>query len=172
MSDFDRTKIDELAKLIRSTDDTNRLILMKTYNSLVENWDDTFSKSKTLIDLQSLVDESTLATDKKTAISTIINDLLSGESQSTDDIALAARLISGLVSKSPNAATLSEKLSAIESHPQSFEENVLLAKEVFDIVQKDSSIDDETKKYIYNQLGVIKNGGGQNLSETSIETPT
>lgn len=94
MSEFDRNKLDELASLIRSVDDTERLILMKSYNSLVENWDDTFAKSRTLIEIQSLVDESTIPADKKATISTVINDLLSGESQSTDDITLAARLIS------------------------------------------------------------------------------
>lgn len=171
MNAFDRAKLDELASLIRSIDDTNRLILMKSYNSLVENWDDTFTKSRTLIEIQSLVDESPIPADKKAAISTTINDLLSGESQSTDDITLAAKLIAGLISKSQNAAILTEKLSAIESHPQSFEENVILAKEIFEIIQKDSSIDDDTKKYIYNQLGVIKNGWGQNMDQESVQAP-
>lgn len=172
MSTFDKDNLDRLASLIRSIDDTNRVVFMKSYNNLVENWGDTFTKSRTLIELQSLVDESSVTADKKSAITTVINDLLSGESQATDDITLAARLISGLVSKSPNAPTLIEKLTAIESHPQSFEENLTLAKEVFDVVQSDTSIDDDTKGYIYNQLSVIKSGGTQNVPQESIQTPT
>lgn len=172
MSPYDKEKLEELASLIRSTDDTSRVILMKSYNIMVENWNDTFAKSKSLIELQSIVDDSQITADKKVSISTVINDLLSGESQSTDDITLAVKLIRGLTSKSSNASTLEEKLSAIESHPQSFEANLILAKEIFDVIQKDSSVDDETKKYIYNQLSVIKNGGGQNIPEETIQTST
>lgn len=172
ISNYDRERLDQLSSLIRSLDDSNRVILMKEYNTLVENWDDSFSKSKVLIDIQTIVDSSTLPNDKKTSITHIINDLLSGDSRATDDITLAARLIQWLVSKSPNAGILWEKLSAIESHPQSLETNIILAKEIFDLIQPDESIDDETKKYIYNQLSVIKSGWTQSVPPEEITAET
>jgi PKD repeat protein/type IV secretory pathway VirB2 component (pilin) len=169
---FDRAKLDELSSLIRSIEDTDRVILMKGYNTLIENWDDSFAKSKSLIDLQVSVDNSSIPPDKKASLTTVINDLLSGDAQATDDVTLAAKLIEWLVSKSPNATELSEKLNAIISHPQSLETNIVLAKEIFDLIQTDSSLDDETKQYIYNQLSVIKSGWTQSVPAESIKEET
>lgn len=67
MNEFDRKKLDELASLIRSIEDGDRVVLMKEYNILVENWDDSFAKTKKLIDIQELVDKLSISADKKTS---------------------------------------------------------------------------------------------------------
>lgn len=172
ISTFDRAKLDELSSLIRSLDDADRVILMKGYNTLIENWDDSFAKSKSLIDIQTSVNDANITADIKTKLTNVINDLLSGDSRATDDVTLSAKLIEWLVSKSPNYTVLLEKLTEIESHPQSLAANVVLAKDIFGIIQTDSSLDDATKQYIYNQLSVIKNGGSQSVPPETIQTPS
>lgn len=93
MSDFDREKLDALASLIRESDSSDRIVLMSLYNTMIENWDDTFSKSKSLIDIQEAVDGTSLSTEKKSAMTNLIDELLTGSAAATDDITLASKLI-------------------------------------------------------------------------------
>ena len=66
---------------------------MKVYNTLIENWDDSFSKAKILIDLQESVNTLDISQDQKTKFSQTIDALLMGDAQSTDEVTLAAKLI-------------------------------------------------------------------------------
>ncbi len=93
MSIFERTKLEELASIIRTTDGADRIILMQEYNTMIENWSDSFSKAKSLIDIQEAVDTTGLTADKKSSISSIIDMLLTGDATSTDEITLATKLI-------------------------------------------------------------------------------
>ncbi|MFZ2256164.1 MAG: hypothetical protein WAW59_00630 [Patescibacteria group bacterium] len=124
MSTFDREKLEELATMIRSTESTDRVILMQEYNTMIENWGDSFSKAKSLIDIQELVNTSTLTEDKKIAISKIIDALLVGDSASIDEVTLATKLIQDLIpATSANRETIIEKLNAISSHPSDIAKN-------------------------------------------------
>lgn len=93
MSTFDRTKLDELAEMIRSTESVDRIVLMQKYNIMIENWTDSFSKAKSLIDIQEIIDTTSLSTDKKTAMTGIIDALLVGDAVATDEVTLASKLI-------------------------------------------------------------------------------
>ena len=66
---------------------------MKEYNILVENWDDAFSKTKSLLSLQELIDTTTLPADKKSSMTQNIDALLVGGAASTDEVTLAATVI-------------------------------------------------------------------------------
>lgn len=76
MSTFDRKKLEELAEMIRSSDSVDRVILMQQYNLMIENWNDSFSKAKSLIDIQETIDTTALSDDKKKSMSEVIDALL------------------------------------------------------------------------------------------------
>ncbi len=103
MSTFERAKLEELATMIRTTDGADRIILMQEYNTMIENWSDSFSKAKSLIDIQEVIDTTSLTADKKSAMSALIDMLLIGDAESTDEITLATKLIEDLIPEtSPN----------------------------------------------------------------------
>lgn len=93
MSSFDRSKLEELAGMIRGAESSDRIVLMQKYNLMIENWGDSFSKAKSLIDIQEVIDTTSLTNDKKTAMSDIIDALLIGDAAATDEVTLASKLI-------------------------------------------------------------------------------
>lgn len=144
---------------------------MKEYNIMVENWDDSFSKAKSLIDVQETIDITSLSEDKKIAMSAIVDALLIGDAVSTDEVTLASKLIQDLVPiDSPNRATIIEKLNAISSHPSDIESNKILGKEILELVKNDTSIEDKYKLHIRNQLLIIINGGQASIPSGEVET--
>lgn len=113
--------------MIRGAESTDRVILMKEYNTLIENWADPFSKAKSLIDIQELVNTTTLSESQKSAITIVIDNLLVGDAVSTDEITIASKLIQDLIpSTSTNRTAILEKLEEISSHPSNLEENRVL----------------------------------------------
>lgn len=170
MSTFDREKLEELATMIRSTESTDRVILMQEYNTMIENWGDSFSKAKSLIDIQELVNTSTLTEDKKIAISKIIDALLVGDSASIDEVTLATKLIQDLIpATSANRETIIEKLNAISSHPSDIAKNRDLWKEILELIKNDPTIEDKYKIHIKNQLLIIINGGQASVPADAVE---
>lgn len=95
----DRNKLEELSKMIRELTDSDRIILMQRYNTLIENWNNPFDKAKSLIDIQEGVDTGNIDLEKKTKISKIIDELLIGDAQVTDEVGIAAILIRDLIPK-------------------------------------------------------------------------
>ena len=170
MSIFERTKLEELASIIRTTDGADRIILMQEYNTMIENWSDSFSKAKSLIDIQEAVDTTGLTADKKSSISSIIDMLLTGDATSTDEITLATKLIQDLIPQtSPNRTTILEKLTIIASHPSDLVENKKLGNEILELVKTDTSIEDKYKLHIRNQLRIIINGGQSSIPSGEVE---
>lgn len=157
LGDFDKGKLEELATLVRALPDAERIIIMKKYNTLVENWDSTFEKAKNLLDIQVDVNNSTnIGNEQKNSISSVIDALLVGDAQTTDQITIATKLIRDLIpEKSANYKTLTEKIDAIASHPSNIEENKKLWKEILALVQNDPTIEDQYKIHIRNQLLLI-----------------
>lgn len=171
MSSFERSKLEELASMIRETESADRVILMKEYNIMVENWDDSFSKAKSLIDIQETVDTTALSEDKKITMSAIIDALLVGDAVSVDEVTLASKLIQDLIPiDSPNRVTILEKLSAISSHPSDIETNKKLGTEILELVKNDASIEDKYKLHIRNQLLIIINGGQASIPSGEVES--
>lgn len=168
LSTNDKAKLEELSKMIRELTDSDRIILMQRYNTLVENWNNTFDKAKSLIDLQEWVESGTMDNDMKWKMTKVIDELLIGDAQVTDEVGIAAILIKDLIPvASPNHDVLLEKLAEIESHPTLLDTNKKLWKEMLVLIETDSTIPDKYKWHIKNQLLVIINWG-----VSSIPTPT
>ncbi len=168
LSSTDRAKLEELSKLIRELTDSDRIILMQRYNTLVENWNNTFDKAKSLIDIQEGIESGTMSSDQKMKLSKVVDDLLIGDSQVTDEIAIAVRLIRDLIpTESQNHDILISKLSEIESHPTLLTENKKLGKEMLVLIETDTTIPDKYKVHIKNQLSIIVNGGSNGVTTDS-----
>ncbi len=172
LSTGDRAKLEELSKLIRELTDSDRIILMQRYNTLVENWNNTFDKAKSLIDIQEGIESGMMTSDQKIKLSKVVDDLLIGDSQVTDEVAIAVRLIRDLIpAESPNHDILIAKLAEIESHPTLLTENKKLGKEMLVLIETDATIPDKYKVHIKNQLSIIVSGGSASVtSETSGST--
>jgi PKD repeat protein len=170
MSSFERSKLEELASMIRTTDGADRIVLMQEYNTMIENWSDSFSKAKSLIDIQEVIDTTSLTADKKDVMGALIDTLLVGDATSTDEITLASKLIQDLIPQaSPNRATILEKLTAISSHPSDITENRKLGNEILDLIKTDTTIEDKYKLHIRNQLRIIINGGEASTPSVEVE---
>jgi PKD repeat protein len=171
LSSGDRAKLEELSKMIRELTDSDRIILMQRYNTLVENWNNPFDKAKSLIDLQEGIESGMMDSEKKGKLTKIIDDLLIGDAQVTDEVGIAAILIKDLIPKeSPNHDVLIAKLAEIESHPTLLDTNKKLWKEMLVLIETDSTIPDKYKWHIKNQLLVIINWGITSIPTTKTET--
>jgi len=170
ISDFERSKLEELSTIIRESDATDRIVLMREYNKMIENWGDTFSRAKSLIDIQELVNMSWLSQDKKDTMSRIIDELLVGNAQSIDEITIAAKVIQDLIPvESKNRTTIVEYLNTIISNPSDLENNKKLWKDILELVKTDPLIEDKYKIHIRNQLLIIINGGQSSIPEWEIK---
>jgi hypothetical protein len=170
MSTFERVKLEELASMIRTTDGADRIVLMQEYNTMIENWSDSFSKAKSLIDIQEAIDTTTLTADKKSAMTALIDTLLVGDAASTDEITLASKLIQDLIPEgSANRTSILEKLTLISSHPSDITANKKLGNEILDLVKDDTTIEDKYKLHIRNQLRIIINGGQASTPSAEVE---
>ena len=164
LSTGDRAKLEELSKLIRELTDSDRIILMQRYNTLVENWNNPFDKAKSLIDIQEAIESGAMTTDKKAKISKVVDELLIGDSQTTDEVGIAVHLIRDLIPKeSPNHDLLIAKLAEIESHPTLLDSNKKIGKEMLTLIETDTTIPDKYKVHIKNQLSIIVNGGSASV---------
>jgi PKD repeat protein len=168
ISTFDKEKLDELSEAIRWLSPDNRVILMKQYNILVENWSDTFSKSKSLLDIQESINQTSETDQTKENIGTIIDALLIGDARAIDEVTVAATLIQWLVpDASPNKVNIKEKLDMILAHPGLLDQNKILGQDILKMVEWDTSIDTKYKLHIKNQLQVIIYGWQQSVPESS-----
>ena len=154
--------------MIRELSNSDRIILMQRYNTLVENWNNPFDKAKSLIDIQEGIDSGSMDSTVKSKLSKIVDELLIGDAQVTDEVGVAAILIRDLIPKeSPNHDVLLEKLTEIESHPTLLDINKKLGKEMLVIIETDTTIPDKYKGHIKNQLLVIINGGSASIPENT-----
>ncbi len=169
LSDFERGKIDTLATLIREIEDaTERIIIMKKYNILVENWNDSFEKAKTLIDIQELIVDAELPAQKKKQITKIIDELLIGGAESVNSISVAAQLIKDLIpTENANREKIIGNLDTILNQIDKKEENRKLAKEILELIKNDDTIATKYKEYIKSQLQIIIHKGSKNVSQNT-----
>lgn len=170
---FDKKELDTLAGLIRETESENRIILMQLYNALVENWDDPFSKAKSLIDLQEKVNELNIESTAREDFWKTIDALLVGDSTSTDEITIAVKLIEWLIPQaSSNRNIILEKLESIKSHPKLLAENKVLGTDILKLIENDENIETKYKLHIKNQLLIIVNGGQDGIPAAETEVST
>lgn len=169
LSDFEKEKIDTLATLIREIEDaTERIIIMKKYNILVENWNDSFEKAKTLIDIQELIVDAELPAQKKKQITKIIDELLIGGAESVNSITVAAQLIKDLVPiDNANREKIIGNLDTILNQIDKKEENRKLAKEILELIKNDDTIATKYKEYIKSQLQIIIHKGSKNIPKST-----
>ena len=173
ISEYDRSKLNELTTEIRGLPEMDRIVLMKQYNVLAENWDSPIERAKNLIDIQEYISNApnTIPESQKQTLSQIIDELLVGQTNSTNEISVAIALIRNLIPEnSPNYASIREKLDQIESHPTNIEENKKIGQEVLELVLNDPTIDDKYKLHIKNQFLVITSGGSNSAPAPEVTT--
>lgn len=168
----EKANLDKLQEKIRTMSTDDRIILTQSYNLLIENWDDTFERTKKLIDIQDTVNNSsTLTAPVKEEISKLIDTILVGDAQSTDEVTVATKVIESLIpATSTNRTTIIEKVEAIKSHPDNLTLNKELGKSILEMVQSDSTIDEKYKLMIKSQLQIIVNGGQASIPPSSVTT--
>lgn len=78
--------------------------------------------------LQNTVNESTTLSDtSKKELSDLLDLILVGDAQATNEISVASRVIDGLIkSDDPNRDTIMERLEKIKAHPGNLTENKTL----------------------------------------------
>lgn len=171
LTDFEKTKLEELAGMIRALDDADRIILMQKYNILAENWMNSFEKAKNLVDLQNLVnDRPGISNDAKNSFSTTIDALLMGDANTTNATTVASKLVKDLLPpNSANYQQMVEKIDAISSHPSDRETNKKLGEELLVLIQQEpnANLSDDYKLIIREQLKTIIANGDVTASDGS-----
>ncbi len=173
LSDFERKKINTLAELIRSIeDDTDRIIIMKKYNVLVENWNNSFEKAKALVDIQELIVDTDISHQRKSQITNIIDELLIGDANNINNITVAAQLVRDLIPvDNANRPKIHKNLEEILSHIDDYEENRKLAREILTLIENDKTIPVKYKEYIKSQLVIIIEKWEKQLPKKMSNTP-
>lgn len=157
LSDFDKAKLEEFATQIRNLPDVDKIIMMKHYRVLVENWSVDTERAQNLLDIDSVIEKLTeTPSASKEEMQKTVEILAMQSADTTNKIAMAIKLIRDLVpNDSPNAAAINERLDKIASHPNNIEENRKLGNEILAMVQKDANMKDAYKISIRNQLQFI-----------------
>jgi hypothetical protein len=76
MSATDIARLDTIAAKLRTFPQDTRVEVMKRYNDLIENWDDSFERTKILIDLQQYVDSSSISAGEKSSLGSLFDIML------------------------------------------------------------------------------------------------
>ena len=104
--------------------------------------------------------------DTKDTFSRIIDIILVGDAQATNEISVAIRVIDGLIPiDNPNRSYIIERIDKIKSNQANLADNKILGKEILQKIQEDTTISTENKILIKNQLLTIINGGQGNVSD-------
>jgi PKD repeat protein len=171
ISAFDKEKLDDLSEAIRGLSPDNRIILMKDYNTLMENWSDSVTKAQSLINIQESIDSTNESDSIKQKITAIIDELLVGDAKANDEVTIAATLIKSLIpASSENKKVIEEKLDMILAHPGKLEENRSLWKEILTLIEWDTTIDAKYKNHIKSQLQVIIYGWQESVPEKTVSS--
>ncbi len=169
ISSSDRANLEKLQSKIRSLTSDDRIILTQYYNTLIEWWDDAHDRTQSLVTLQNTVNESTTLSDtSKQELSDLLDLILVGDAQATNEITVAGRVIDGLIkSDDPNRDAIMERLEKIKAHPGNLTENKTLWQEILALIKDDAKISNEDKLLIRSQLLVIVNGWQESVPEQS-----
>lgn len=171
LTDFEKTKLEQLVTKIRALPDSERIVVMQKYNVLVENWGNNFEKAKNLVDLQRLInDQTTIEASQKAEFSQVIDELLIGDANTTNTVTVATTLIKNLLP--PNSANYNDmvaKIDAIASHPTDREANRALGQELLVLIQQEprENLSDDYKSIIRQQLQLIIANGDANAVQTT-----
>lgn len=171
-STTDKANLEKLQGKIRTLESGDRIILTQDYNSLIEWWGDLHDRTQGLLDIQKYVNESvTITESNKTELSSLIDTILVGDAQATNEITVASQVIEWLIKiGNPNRDYIIERLEKIKTHPGSLSENKILGKEILEKVQADTSMSNEDKLIIRSQMLVIVNGGQESVSAEDTTT--
>lgn len=166
-SKTDKENLEKLQAKIRGFLPEDRIIFTQYYNSLIENWADIHDRTEGLLTIQKEVIANTNFEDTtKTELSGIIDLILVGDAQATNEISVASRVIEWLIpSDSANRTYIMERVEQIKAHPGKLAENKVFGKEILEKIQGDTTISTENKLIIKSQLLTIVNGGQENIPE-------
>jgi PKD repeat protein len=161
----DKKNLDSLQTKIRTLPPDDRIIFTQHYNTLIENWGDLYDRTQWLLNLQREVSESpTLDTNTKGEMSSLIDLILVGDAQATNEVSVASRVIEWLIKlDNPDRDYIIERLEKIKSHPGNLTENTTLWEEILKKVQTDTSLSNEDKILLKSQLKIIVSGGSENV---------
>jgi hypothetical protein len=173
-SSTDKGNLEKLQAKIRTFSSEDRIIYTQYYNNLIENWGDLHDRTEWLLLIQKEVSNNKNFDDAmKKDLSDIIDLILVGDAQSTNEISVASHVIEWLISPTnPNRTYIIERLEQIKSHPAKLSENKLLGKEILTKIQEDTSLSTENKILIKSQLLTIVNGGQESIPEADTKKLT
>jgi hypothetical protein len=171
LSDGDKTALESLKDLIRTTaPEGQRVKLMKYITQIQENWNDVTAKTKTIIDFQQSVSELGISEGDKNKFLTILDGFLLSDSETKDDIGLATSVLRKLIPASnPNYEEIFGKdgkgglVGEILGHPTDIERNKEIASKIAGFIKDDSTISDDDKLILKEQLKVVIYGGSKNV---------
>lgn len=163
----DKENLEKLQAKIRTLDSGDRIVLTQNYNTLIEGWGDAHDRTQWLLDIQKYINESsTIWESLKLELSSLIDTILVGDAQATNEITVASQVIDWLVKvTNPDRAYIIERLEKIKAHPGDLSANKILGKEILEKIQSDSSMSNEDKLIIRSQMLVIVNGGQESVTQ-------
>jgi PKD repeat protein len=173
-SSTDKANLEKLQAKIRTFSSEDRVVYTQYYNTLIENWGDLHDRTEWLLLIQKeVIDSQSFDDTMKKDLSDIIDIILVGDAQSTNEISVASRVIEWLISPTnSNRAYIIERLEQIKSHPAKLAENKILGKEILTKIQEDTSISTENKILIKSQLLTIVNGWQESIPESDTKKLT
>lgn len=172
LTDADKIILESLKDLVRTiAPEGQRVKFMQYINQIQENWSDVTAKTKTIIDFQQAVAELSLSETDKNKFLTNLDSLLLSDSETKDDVSLAASVLRKLV---PSTNIHYKEIfgddgkgglvGEIMSHPTNTALNKELATKIMGYILEDKNISDADKVILKEQLKVIIAGGTKNLA--------
>lgn len=101
----------------------------------------------------------------KDEVSGLLDAILVGDAQATNEVTVATTVIEGLIkSDDADRPYVIERLEKIKAHPGNLTENKVLGKEILEKLATNNNISTEDKLLIRSQLLVITSGGEESVS--------
>lgn len=165
ISDADKANLEKLKDLIKSSKEQDRLKMMQFFSSLQENWFDTREKTKTIIDFEAYIDNSSaLDTQTKESFYSLLEGFLLADTQVKDDVGLATKVLKSLIPKTnASYAQIMKNIDDIISHPTNITLNKELGTFILNAIKDDTTIEVKDKNIIKSQLQTIIYGGQNNI---------
>lgn len=169
ISDADKAGLEKLKDLIKSAKEQDRLKMMQYFATLQESWFDTREKTKTIIDFEAYIENSSaLDTKTKESFYSLLESLLLSDTQVKDDVGLATKVLKSLIPKTNSSYTqIIKNIDDIISHPTNTPLNKELGTFILNAIKDDATIEVKDKNTIKSQLQTIIYGGQNNIPSTA-----
>ena len=165
ISEADKVNLEKLKDLIKGAKEQDRLKMMQFFAQLQENWFDTREKTKTIIDFEGYIDNSSaLDTAAKDSFYSLLEGFLLSDTQVKDEVGLATKVLKSLIPKTnPSYEQIMKNIDDIISHPTNTTLNKELGTFILNAIKDDTTIEVKDKNIIKSQLQTIIYGGQNNI---------